>query len=180
MTRSNKRIQRALQTKQADREVGYFCPECQSIEIEVEKNLIIDPSRKDQGKTATCKLCNWSGPVADLIGAITPKGEQFWDAEKVANVLMGVCLKHGAGPILQALAFVGLLPKIRGGAEEQASAIAIREEVTKEVLAAMMTVAFEAAAKLVKPHYEKFDQEQGEAVEKVFSFAPPEAANDSP
>lgn len=170
MTRSNKRIHRAIQTKETDREVAYFCPSCQSIEVEISKALIIDPTKKDRGKTACCKLCGWEGSTEELIGAVSPQNEQFWDAEKIANLLMSVSLKHGAGPLLQALDFVGLLPKIRGTAEEQDSAKAIREELTKRVLEAMMTTAFESAAELVAPHYKRFDSVQGESVERVFSF----------
>lgn len=164
-------------TRGHDREVAYFCPECQSIEVVVQIPRIIDPKNKDGAKTAECKFCGWKGKAAELIGAITPKNQQFWNAEKIGNLLIGVTLKHAAGPILQAMAFVGLLPKIQGSLEERESAQQLREEVTKEVLASAVTTAYETAARLVPAHYARFDVEQGAAVEATFSYKP-EAAND--
>lgn len=87
----------------------HFCPDCGSIDLDMTtKGGII--TRPDTN-TARCPNCGWSGPVSKTIGAVTT--EQFWDAERVGEVMLRVMAIHGAGPLVQALEFIGLLPRMK-------------------------------------------------------------------
>jgi hypothetical protein len=60
---------------------------------------------------AECPNCSWKGPLSKTIGAVT--SEQFWDAKRVGEAMIRVMAVHGAGPLVQALEFIGLLPRKR-------------------------------------------------------------------
>jgi hypothetical protein len=137
-------------------EVAYFCPKCQSLEIEeTTKGIIIGSSPN----RARCLLCKWEGTTNELIGALAPTNEFFWTPEKVANALLIGASKYAAGPLVQLLEFIGLVPKIEGGKEEKQSARDIREAVVKAVLEAVVTASFETAAALSPPHNQRFHPE---------------------
>ena len=140
-------------------EARYFCPDCGSIDIILAGVDLVGPSGGSAG-AATCPNCDWTGPISQAIGALS--SERFWDVERVGSLLLRVVQKHAAGPMVQALEFVGLLPKpktsddadFRGldSAEvsrklELHNAIVqeCRDLVMRDVFAAAITAGFAAA-----------------------------------
>jgi hypothetical protein len=151
-------------------DIQYFCPKCQGMELRIKQPEIYDVTKKNGGATAHCPLCNWTGLAEEVVAALRPENAEFWTSDRVANVMLYALTKHAVGPVLQALELVGMLPRIQGSDEEQASARQIREHVIKEVLANTAATAFAAAATHAPQHYARFDPEQGKAVERVFSY----------
>jgi predicted RNA-binding Zn-ribbon protein involved in translation (DUF1610 family) len=96
-------------------EARHFCPDCGNIEIQVNRKFVLLSEEEDTGATAACPNCGWSGPLSKAIGAVS--SEQFWDFRRVAEVLMRVVSKSAAGPFVQVMEFVGLLPKRMGVVE---------------------------------------------------------------
>lgn len=90
-------------------EARHFCPDCGNIEIQVERKFILLTEEEDTGATASCPNCGWSGSLSKAVGAVS--SEQFWDFRRIADVLMRVVSKSAAGPFIQVMEFVGLLPK---------------------------------------------------------------------
>lgn len=87
-------------------EARHFCPDCGNIDLVINKAVLAG-----QTSSANCPICSWSGPLNKTIGAVTT--EQFWDADRIGDVLLRVMATRGAGPIVQALEFIGLLPRKR-------------------------------------------------------------------
>lgn len=75
-----------------------FCPKCAYIGVIVAKGQ------------AECPLCQWKGEARETLGAITT--ETFWDEKKVGDLLIAILARHSAGPLVQALEHIGLLPKM--------------------------------------------------------------------
>lgn len=143
----------------------YFCPVCQSLEITLINSLMSAEQK------ASCKLCGWEGERTKLLATIGVERQNFWTGERVANVLLNVAAKHGAGPMIQALEYIGLVPPIRGAEQEIASAQHIRSEITKAVLEAVVTAAFERCAALTPAHFKRFDPALSVETEKIFSYS---------
>lgn len=156
-------------------QVQYFCPQCQGMELTLQDARVI--SVEELG--AVCKLCGWSGTRADLLAGITPSSTSFWTSERVANALLAVVAKHAAGPVLHTLELIGLVPPIKGGEQEQASAQSIREQIMREVLGAVVTSAFETAARLSPEHFARFDPPMAGQTEHAFSFSQTRNHDDS-
>lgn len=149
--------------------VQRFCPSCFGNEVVVNEPLLVGAG---EGK-AHCPLCAWKGKPSELyVGA---QGDQ-WDGERIARLLLHATTKHAAGPMLSLFEHIGLVPKLAGSPLEQASAEAIRAEVVKAIIEAVVTTGFETAVKLTASHYARFDQEKAEETRRVFSFA--EAADE--
>lgn len=157
------------------REITYFCPKCQG-------NEMVFGSVRDAFDTvsAACNLCKWSGRSDETVGAVSPANVHFWNAEKIGNVMLIAMAKHGAGPLIQVLELLGIMPPIPTSAEgtmtarqleEAQSAQECRDRVMQAVVGAAVTAAFETAAEVSPAHYARFDQEQGAAVERVFQFS---------
>lgn len=91
-------------------EARYFCPDCGSIDLIVANAELRDHEGKTLGR-AECPNCSWKGRLVDTVGALTT--EQFWDSDRVGEVLLRVLATRGAGPLVQALEFIGLLPRKR-------------------------------------------------------------------
>lgn len=88
----------------------HFCPDCGGIDLQIdETTTIITLEGSKPQRTAQCPNCSWSGPLTATIGAVTT--EQFWDFKRVGDVLMRVIGRHAAGPFVQVMEFVGLLPR---------------------------------------------------------------------
>lgn len=87
----------------------HFCPECGNIELTVEDKLVAHVFIGDGSNRTKCPNCGWEGTLAETIGAVS--SEQFWDLNRVANVLLRVVAKHAAGPFVQVLEFVGLMER---------------------------------------------------------------------
>lgn len=156
----------------------HFCPDCGNIELVIEDKLLVHVRPESEGAhRAKCPNCGWEGPLSKTVGAVT--SEQFWDIERVGEVLLRVVSKHAAGPFVQVMEFVGLIPKkktlkefkealeaqheelgIEGAIEERlvrynAMVDHLREQVVKEMLAATITAGFEAAEKAHRLYAEK-------------------------
>lgn len=159
----------------AKREVGYFCPTCQGSELQL--GTLADATG---AVAADCMLCAWHGDTTQLIGALSPENSQFWTGERIGNVMLMAMAKHGAGPLIQAMELVGILPRIPGVStdprlqEEIVSAAECRNAVMQAVMGAAITAAFETAAQVVPQHYARFTDPTGGEAERTFSFAAPE------
>lgn len=84
----------------------YICPECGCPDLETPKVVIITSAKE---KKAHCPNCGWEGSLADAAGILTT--EHVYDTKAVLDLLLYTTMKHAAGPIAQALIFVGLLEK---------------------------------------------------------------------
>lgn len=93
-------------------EARHFCPDCGNIDIQVTRKFVLLTEEEDTGATAACPNCSWEGPLSKAVGAVS--SEQFWDFQRVAEVLLRVVSKSAAGPFVQVMEFVGLLPKRMG------------------------------------------------------------------
>lgn len=146
-------------------EARHFCPQCGFIDIIIENQGLKGPDGKSLA-TATCPNCGWAGGLNETLGGI---GRGFWDAERVGNLLIGVLARSAAGPLVQALEYVGLLPKEAQPKEYAAcdskvyvdAVIEARNVVMRRILEASITAAFEEAmeqqklfmAKVGEPDY---------------------------
>jgi hypothetical protein len=148
-------------------QLHYFCPQCQGLELEVHRPRIVGVG--DSGY-AHCKLCGWKGKPDELLAALSPGNAEFWTSERIANVLLNAAAKHAAGPMVQVLELIGIVPRIQGDIEEQQSAQGVREGVVKAVLEAVVTAAFRASAELAPAHYERFHPRMAEATGRVFRY----------
>lgn len=84
----------------------HFCPDCGNIELIVAETTIITD---DRGAEARCPNCSWVGPLSGTVGAVS--SEQFWDLNRISNVLLRVVSKYAAAPFVQVMEFIGLLPR---------------------------------------------------------------------
>lgn len=84
----------------------YICPACGCPDLEAEKSSIIVPAKE---RKVSCPNCKWEGPLSDTAGVLT--SENVYDTKAVLNLLLFTTTKHAAGPIAQALIFIGLLEK---------------------------------------------------------------------
>jgi hypothetical protein len=167
-------VAQQLRGDKMKREIAYFCPQCQSNELTLGSVMDIASS-----VSVSCALCKWSGRSNEVVGAVSPANAQFWNAEKIGNVMLIAMAKHGAGPLIQVLELMGILPPIPGSiegitterAEEAQSAQECRDRVMQAVVGAAVTAAFETAAEVSASHYARYNPEQGAAVDKVFQFS---------
>lgn len=144
-------------------EARHFCPDCGNIDLVINKAVLVG-----QTSSASCPTCSWSGPLNKTIGAVTT--EQFWDADRIGDVLLRVMATRAAGPLVQALEFIGLLPRKKEpvphlNGEEISDAVgnstqaedreaiekhnklaqAARDAVMQRIMEAAITAAFEEA-----------------------------------
>jgi hypothetical protein len=138
-------------------QIAYFCPKCQNIDVEVRKPAIIDPTKPSGGKSFFCPLCKTEGDVGELIGALNPENKEFWTGERIGHVMTLGAAKVAAGPMLQLLELIGLVPDPHEGeADARQSALKVREAVVRDVISAFVEASFLAAAEHAIPHFEKF------------------------
>jgi hypothetical protein len=119
-------------------EARYFCPECGSMELSASVDEVVLAKSADSlrgSESATCHLCGWSGTLKETLGAVS--SEEFYDIEKIGNILLRVFAKHGTGPIYQSLVLVGLIEK-----DDEVA----KDKVLKAVTEAALTAAFSTAA----------------------------------
>jgi hypothetical protein len=138
-------------------EAHHVCPDCGSIDLELEQQSLHGPTGAPLGR-ATCPNCAWTGALRDTHGFATT--EALWTVERVADLLLRVCAVHAAGPIVQSLEFVGLIPKKLEVApemqqpnwsaedlrEHNKTAQTIRDRVMRRTFEAMISAAFEEAS----------------------------------
>lgn len=161
----------------------HFCPDCGSIDLVIEDKLLVHvhPESEDTHR-AKCPNCGWEGPLGKTVGAVTT--DQFWDIERVGEVLLRVVSKHAAGPFVQVMEFVGLLPRKMTLVDFAKSVGAVppdhvgdvaddsvisswrahcdmvdkmREGVVKAMLAASITAGFEEAERVHRIHAVKMN-----------------------
>lgn len=150
-------------------DLQYFCPQCCGNEVRVERPVLLGTGPGH----AQCPLCGWQGSADDVLATPTPDHKTFWDGERVANLLIYAATHHAAGPLVQALEVVGLVPRVTGSEEEQRSALFVRAGVLKAVLEAVVVAGFEAAAKLSPSHFERFDPARAEESRRIFRYGEP-------
>lgn len=131
----------------------HACPDCGSLEIELESELLVTGLRK-----AKCGFCCWEGPAKDTIGLVT--SETVWDIERIAMISLRVVAKHAAGPLLQLWKFTGIVPKElpitrkvtgprrRAAEAHNAKVSEIRDEVMRAALAGVLEGAWTAAQEM--------------------------------
>ena len=148
-----------------------FCPDCQGNELQFDTRRVVSGNAPPP---AACQLCGWKGNTHELLVAVGPATAHMWTGDKVANVLLYAATRFSAGPMLQVLELLGLIPKLPDGEaadEERQSAERVRGEVLKAVLEATVTAAFEKAAELSSEHFARFDAPQAEATAQIFNYA---------
>jgi len=146
-------------------EARYFCPDCGSIDLVVEKSDVLTAAG-GSGSTARCPNCEWQGALSSTIGAVS--AEQFWDVERVANLLLRVVQKNAAGPMVQSLEFVGILPRMKSAPDDQTSLENLeshnrvvqgcRDHVLREMFAAAISAGFAAAEQANALYAQKIDR----------------------
>ena len=128
-------------------EVRHTCPDCGFIDLEVSGDNIFDTEGRSLG-TARCPNCTWEGALSATVGVVS--SEQFWDSDRVGDVLLRVFAVRAAGPVIQVLEFVGLLPRIDEAQYQTVKgyrqrAQEARDNVMRRVMTAALTEAFTAA-----------------------------------
>lgn len=81
-------------------EARYFCPDCGSVDLIITGEVV---------KNVECPNCGWKGPINETLGLATT--EKIWDIERIGSVMLRTMAVHAAGPLVQALEFIGLLQK---------------------------------------------------------------------
>lgn len=128
----------------------HFCPDCGSID------LVIDPlvlAGAEASRNASCPNCSWQGTLSKTIGAVT--SEEFWDAERIGDVLIRVIHMRAAGPLVQTLEFIGLIPRMKTAPADDIPDDKIdlhneltqkfRDHVMRAIMEAAITAAFESS-----------------------------------
>lgn len=123
-------------------ELKCSCPECGYIDL-VRKTSIVDDA-------CNCPNCGWKGRVSDTVGFATT--EQIWDIERVGSVLLRVLMINAAGPLIQCLEFVGLLPRIEDGDFSKEEAQTMRDNVMKKVCEVTIKTVFEESIRQRKKY----------------------------
>jgi hypothetical protein len=86
-------------------------------------------------REASCPNCGWKGSLKSAAGILTT--EKVYNTQAIALLLFHVTAKHAAGPLAQALAFVGLVDvKDQEGLDK----------IMRATCASMVEAAFTAAA----------------------------------
>lgn len=137
----------------------YFCPDCGSIDLKIEQMALTAPAGT---RECECPNCGWKGPISKTIGAATT--QQFWDTQRVGEVMIRTMAIHGAGPLVQCLEFIGLLPKkldvpkvgedndlsveeLQRRTKHNVAAQIARDAVMQEICTAAITAGFTEAQK---------------------------------
>lgn len=125
----------------------YICRQCGCPDLVAEKtNLVVEAKNRH----AACPNCKWEGPLSEAAGIYTKN--KVYDTKAVVNLLLFVTTKHAAGPIAQALEFIGLLEK-----DDQEG----RDIVMRSALEGLIRESFVAAAEhSAKKGMEKHGAEQ--------------------
>lgn len=93
---------------------------------------------------ASCPLCGWAGPASNTLGTIT--SESFWTSDRVLGTLLNTAIRTASGPMVQALEFMGLLPKIlqEPTAEVPADRLKLHNTLAQECRDRVMRASLEA------------------------------------
>jgi hypothetical protein len=115
----------------------YICAKCGCPDLEMSKSSIIVSA--DQ-KKVRCPNCKWEGVLSETAGILTT--EKIFDTKAVLNLLLFVTTKHAAGPIAQALVFIGLIEK-----DDQEGIDIVMRAATEGIIEKAFMAAAEHAAK---------------------------------
>lgn len=110
-------------------ELRPFCPTCTCLEI-----TFSELAEGSGGRAAKCELCGWSGNEQDLV--LVSSAEDFWDIERVGQVLLQVFTKHAIGPLIQALEHIGMV---------ETEDIEGKEIIAKKTMEGALVALFDAA-----------------------------------
>lgn len=121
----------------------FICPKCGCPDLLVKKGSVIITGKD---RKASCPNCKWKGTLAEA-GAIFTK-EKVFDLKQVLNLLLHVTTKHAAGPLAQALEFIGLIEK---------DDVEARNVVMKAALEGLIRDAFVAASEHAAKTGKTFD-----------------------
>lgn len=154
-------------------DLKYFCPDCGAIELDINRSPIITgPGDEGGAGTASCTNCAWEGPISSMIGAATT--QQFWDAERVGDVLLRVLAKTAAGPMIQCLEFIGILPKYKTEPDEDVPASKLEAhnrlvEVTQtHVLRSVLSGAIAEGFVAAEQAHRLYSEAMGTELHQVF------------
>ena len=147
-------------------QIAYFCPGCQNIDVVIHRPVIIDPAKTNGGATYECPACGSAGDASELIGALNPENQDFWNEERIGNVMLRAGAKLAAAPMLQVMELIGIAPRISFAGENPESRkemlqeiMDVRQAIVKDVIAAFVEAAFESAARHAGPFFEKHNME---------------------
>lgn len=120
----------------------YICPQCGCPDlVEPKRSAIVLPAKD---RNVHCPNCKWEGALSQAAGIATT--ERVYDSRAVLNLLLFVVTKHAAGPVAQALAFIGVLdPTDQEGLDH------IMREATTGMIERAFVAAAEVAAKKGQP-----------------------------
>lgn len=110
----------------------YICPTCGCPDLMTAQSALALPAKE---RRTVCPNCKWEGMLSDAAGIATT--EKVYDTKAILNLLLFVVSKHAAGPISQALQFVGLIDK-----DDQEGL----DKVMRAATSGMIEQAFMAAA----------------------------------
>lgn len=116
----------------------YICAKCGCPDLLMEKSSIV-VAAKD--RKVSCPNCKWEGSLLETAGIVTT--EKLYDTKAVLNLLIYVTTRHAAGPIAQALTFIGLLEKD----DQEGIDVVMRAATEGLVREAFMAAAAHAATK---------------------------------
>jgi len=112
-----------------------FCPTCGFIDLEIGTIQV------------SCPNCQWVGTIEETVLA-ADSTEKFYGIEEIGNILIRVAAMHAAGPLLQTMQHVGLLPKTQDpekSDEYNAAAQEATDHVMRRILEGCVKAAFESA-----------------------------------
>ncbi len=110
----------------------YICKHCGCPDLEMPKTTIVVDAKD---REVSCPNCQWKGPLSETAGIYT--SEKVYDTKAVLNLLLFVTTKHAAGPIAQALEFIGMIEK-----DDQEG----RDVIMRAALEGLIRESFVAAA----------------------------------
>jgi ribosomal protein S27AE len=142
----------------------HFCPDCGSID------LVHTPIAGN----VKCPNCGWGGALSQTIGAVSR--EQFWDAERLAAVLLRVVTAHAAGPMVQVLEFAGILPRKIGALEVRGREVIdggkrVVVETPEEMAEYIRAAEIRARSPETKAHNARVQQMRDAVMRRIFEAA---------
>lgn len=120
----------------------YICPTCGCPDLEAEKVSIIVSAKE---RKVSCPNCKWEGALSEAAGVLT--SENVYDTKAVLNLLLFTTTKHAAGPIAQALIFIGLLEQDDQPGLDKVMRAAVEGLIRESFMAAAEHAASKKAAK---------------------------------
>jgi hypothetical protein len=128
------------------------CPECGCLEMDIDEKKIVTVDGPSSSR-AKCPACSWEGPLA--AAPMMADSDAIWDTQRAWQLILVVATKHAAGPMIQALEFLGYVPKLLNGPTKEVPpnmvdkhnkvAAQIREDVSRAMFEGMVASTIEAS-----------------------------------